>query len=108
MNTSWQTHAQRRGDTYHYFGPPGWADQHDGDGVVAVELVENEDGPYYGWLDAGDFDHGPVCVNLGYRAMLRAFQGTETTEDPVREQQAGKGRIVRLQVRELRPVKVAR
>ena len=68
----------------------------DGEPVVAVLVEESPDGDYYGWEDA--HIAGPVLIYGDRRAVEMCFPyGTEA------EEKRGRGRVVRLAIREASP-----
>jgi hypothetical protein len=62
-----------------------------GEQPVAVVVSENPDGPYWGWLGAGD-EH--PCMIYGHPSLFRMC----FPYGPQAEVNAGKGRIVRLDI----------
>jgi hypothetical protein len=92
--------AQRRGDGFRHFGPAGYARLRAGDGVAEVELIEDPQGPYWSWIDEGGDE--PLYVSDSFHDLNHAFLAGDTAAPgPWAEQRAGRGRVVRLQVREL-------
>jgi hypothetical protein len=100
---TWRMCAQRRGSSFHHFGPHDWAARHAGDGVAEVELEEDPDGGYLAWMDDGG--DVPLCISTSYAALSHTFRaGDPDVGEPRFEQQRGRGRVVRLRVRRLEPV----
>jgi len=101
---TWRMHAQRRkkreqsligGNLFFGFGSESRAGAADGDGLSAVELIEDPFGNYWGWLP--DRIAYPIYISDSEDAVVVRYQSGDTTRDI----STGQGRIVRLAVREL-------
>jgi len=72
----------------------GWVDMHELDiPVVKVEVRENPKGEYFGWIEAGKTV--PEMIWMGKNLFDCCFP-----YGPEEEEKRGKGRIVRLDVKE--------
>lgn len=95
----WVMHAQRQpepfeGRDFLHFGEAGWVRMGYGGNVVQVVLVEDPDGLYWGWLPTGDGE-GPTLVQ-----PHQSMYSMQFPYGPTAEEEAGRGRTVRLTIRE--------
>lgn len=84
---------------YFHFGEERWVRGCFGGNVVQVQLTEDPDGPYWGWLylnRPGREDPTMVQPHKGMFTMQFPY-------GPEVEEKAGKGRTVRLTVTEVQP-----
>ena len=72
---------------------------------VPVELAEDPEGTYWGWIDAPDW-HSGYCQTPGVPTMIQPHQGMFTMQfayGPAVEVERGRGEIVRMSCRALSP-----
>lgn len=86
----WRMHAEHADTEYRHLGDPRYV-RHYGHDPVPVDVTEHPDGAYYGWIRAGS--GSPEMVWRGWARFVIQF-----TYGPRAEQDAGKGRIVRLAI----------
>lgn len=100
---TWRMFAQYRTTRgvvrYSHFGPQGYAKLGRGDGVVEVELIEDADGDYWGWVDAGDTEL--LYPSASFDDLDQLFMGATEPAGVKAAQDAGEGRVVRFVVHEL-------
>jgi len=104
MSETWRMFAQRRhasaeGREFFHFGPRGWAALGDGAGVAEIDVVEDEHGSYWGWLDNGG--QRPVYISGTFAALEQAYRAGVPADDISNDETEGRGRIVRLRVDEV-------
>jgi hypothetical protein len=96
---TWQTHAVYHHDHnaqrwYHDFGTRRRLRLlHSSSPGVAVKLIEDPEGPYYGWMPEGAEE--PTLIRVGEYRFRAQFH-----HDPKEDEEAGLGRIVRLRIEE--------
>ncbi len=93
----WTMYAQRwdEANCYFYFGDREYVQLYGDEApIVPVELTEDPEGSYYGWIETGD--DTPTMIQPHIHAF--AIQFTYGIEAEIK---AGKGQVVRLQVKEL-------
>ncbi len=97
MTTSWNMHAHRVDGRYEHCGDLRSV-QHRRlcAPIVQVEVTEDPDGPYYGYIRTGSTT--PIMIQSRWSAFQMQF--TYNVEPEV---ETGQGRVVRLQVREISP-----
>lgn len=93
---SWVMYAQHQdrvvdGREFFYFGDREWVEMCYGGDVQAVELVEDPEGQYWGWLPVDDDEPTMVQPHYGMFSMQFAY-------GPDAEVDRGNGQIVRLSV----------
>jgi len=94
MHNSTDLFAHRTKSGFHHFYPIREAVRMCGSGeVVAVRVVEDEEGPLYGWWDLEQLHHSMIYPALILLDMCfpEGIKGAE---------KAGRGRAVRLRVEE--------
>lgn len=111
MKDAWILYAQRRrkaeitmlgGNSFYRFGPEHWASGAVGEGVSEVELSLDSRGTYWAWL--------PSTVNYlthvhdSEAAVKHGYSGGDNTENMYEAEREGRGRLVRLSLRELSKV----
>lgn len=108
---TWVLYAQRRlkreqkfigGNVYYAFGSLSRANQGAGDGVSQVELTVDDDGAYWGWLPR--FSPHPMYVCDSEDSLAIAFSCGDRTKQIHDAARCGRGKIVRLSVKELEEV----
>ncbi len=109
---TWKLYAQRRlkreqrligGNVFYAFGNLARAMQGAGDGVSEVELeIDNELGTYWGWLPrSGD---RPYYIADSEEALAVEFSDGDRTNQIEDAVKCGRGKVVRLSVKELAEV----
>lgn len=105
---SWRMFAQRRrtrdsGKPFYQFGTKEFADLGAGAGISSVELIESVEGDYYAWMlnRTPTPTTRPILISESMEELNQRFQGGDLTESIQRAERDGKGRVIRLDVREL-------
>jgi len=103
MTSAWQMYAgwDPKDEEFKHFGEPWYVEGH-GYAPVRVEVSEDPDGPYHGWM----YSPGSGFAPLDYPTMIWkdwAIYRVQFTYGPEAEEQSGRGRTVRLSVRRLDP-----
>lgn len=92
----WRMHAAR--DTHHggfqNFGHPRYVEMHGHTEVIPVELTEDPNGPYYGWLRIGETQPCMIQQHPGIYRMQFAY-------GPAIEEERGMGETVRMTAAEI-------
>ena len=107
---TWRTWAGRvsYGSGFADFGHPRFVKMNGHSEVVPVELVEDENGMYYGWLYS---QNSPYERNNRFGpCMVQPHRGMYDMQFPYgakAEEEAGVGETVKLAVRELSPEEAA-
>lgn len=83
---------------FHHLGPKWWTEMHDLDEpIVEVEVTEDPDGTYYGWIEFDDKHVRVPCMiqpdELRFRMCFNC--------DPEDYVKAGSGEILKLSVRKI-------
>lgn len=89
---TWQMYAGRVDGGFRHFGSRWYVEAYGHTEVVAVELHESPEGAYWGWLDPGAREPEMIWSD---RLLFDAC----FTYGPDAEQERGRGRILRLDVR---------
>jgi hypothetical protein len=97
MERSWEMWAGRRGDLFVDVGPhPTYVRMHGHDKPAPVRVVEDPDGPYWGWQEKGHEQEPPVMIYEHKTLFNICFPyGVQAEVD------AGHGRVLRLRVESL-------
>ena len=95
----WTMYAQRQtspieGREFCHFGAEPWVRMCFGGAVVQVQLSEDPDGGYWGWIEAGGTTPEMIQPHHGMFTMQFPY-------GPEAEQERGRGEIVRMTAREV-------
>lgn len=98
----WRMFAHSRKGSYEHLGEQWWVEIHGmPDPIVEVEVREvaagSPDGTHWGWIDADGRDGGKPIMIWAFRGAFDA----QFPYGPAAEVERGKGRVVRLAVREV-------
>lgn len=104
-NKSWRMHAGRADERsqrhyqFEHFGDPQYVLAYGHAEAVEVEVVEDPDGAYWGWVDANPrySPNGRPEMIWGWKAAFNM----QFTFGPDAEVEAGRGQVVRLSVSEV-------
>lgn len=109
QQTVWSTFAQRKrpnwdGPAFIDFGGKEYVRRLAGAGVSRVNLEEDPNGEYWGWIQ-NDRDE-PMLICPSWDLFHRKFVGGDfTSPDPWQEQAAGEGRVVQLRATQISEVR---
>ncbi len=92
---TWIMYAHKRGDLYWDVGDKWWVEIHHLPyPIVKVELTEDSDGIYFGWLDNNKEKPSMIYPHEVLYKICFPY-------GPEVEEKSGKGRTVRLNIREI-------